>query len=187
MISTTDFHEGLVFEDDGQIFELIKYQHHRMSQSKAVVRAKVRNVETGAVLEKSYPSGEKFKQVDVTKREKTYLYDEGDNAVFMDAETYDQAGFPKKKMGGQAKFLTENMTVLGVYMGDKLFGVELPPSVVLEVTSTVPGVKGDSVSNMMKPATLATGIVIDVPLFVNEGDYVRVDTRTGEYVERAQK
>lgn len=184
MISTTDFHEGLVFEDDGQIFELLKYQHHRMSQSKAVIRAKLRNIETGAVLERSYASGEKFRDIPVTKREKTYLYMEGDKAVFMDNETYDQVGFPKSKLGDQAKFLTENMEVLGVYVDDKLFGIDLPPSVVLTVSSTVPGVKGDSVSNMVKPATMETGIEINVPLFVKEGDKVRVDTRTGEYVER---
>ncbi|MBI4385806.1 MAG: elongation factor P [Elusimicrobia bacterium] len=184
MISTSDFHEGLVFEDSGQILELIKYQHHRMSQSKAVVRAKVRNLDTGAVLERSYPSGEKFKQIDVTKREKTYLYDEGDNAVFMDAETYEQMSFSKKKMGGQARFLTEDMTVLGVYVGGRLFGIDLPASVVMKVSSTVPGIRGDSVSNMTKPATLETGIEINVPLFINEGNQVRVDTRTGEYVER---
>ena len=185
MITTTDFHEGLIYEDQGQIVELLKYQHHRMSQSKAVVRAKIRNLETGAVLERSYPSGEKFRSIDVTKREKTYLYMEGDNCVFMDDENYEQVSFPKSKLGDQAKFLTENMAVLGVYVDEKLFNVELPPNVVLTVSSTVPGIKGDSVSNMVKPATLETGIEINVPLFIKEGEKIRVDTRTGEYVERA--
>lgn len=185
MISTTDFHEGLIYEDDGQIVELLKYQHHRMSQSKAVIRAKIRNLETGAVLERSYPSGEKFRSIDVSKREKTYLYMENSNAVFMDNENYEQVGFPKDKLGDQAKFLTENMQVLGVYVDGKLFGIDLPPNVVLTVSSTVPGVKGDSVSNMTKPATLETGIEISVPLFIKEGEKIRVDTRTGEYVERA--
>src|SRR5687768_10546005 len=99
MITTTDFHEGLIHEDNGQIVELIKYQHHRMSQSKAVVRAKIRNLETGAVFERSYPSGEKFRSIDVTKREKTYLYMDGPNAVFMDNESYEQTGFSKEKLG----------------------------------------------------------------------------------------
>lgn len=185
MISTADFHEGLIYEDEGQLLELLKYQHHRMSQSKAVVRAKVRNLETGAVLEKSYPSGEKFRPVDVTKKEKTYLYVDGDNCVFMDNENYEQVSFPKSKLGDQARFLIENMEVLGVYVDGRLFGIDLPPSVVLAVSSTVPGVKGDSVSNMVKPATLETGIEISVPLFIKEGEKIRVDTRTGEYVERA--
>lgn len=185
MISTSDFHEGLIYEDDGQIVEMIKYQHHRMSQSKAVVRAKIRNLETGAVLEKSYPSGEKFRDIDVRKREKTYLYNEGDKAVFMDNESYEQVGFPLEKMGDQVKFLTENMQVLGMYVDDKLFNIELPPWVILTVTSTVPGIKGDSVSNMVKPATLSTGMEINVPLFIKEGEKIKVDTRTAEYVERA--
>ena len=184
MISTTDFHEGLIFEDKGQIFELIKYQHHRMSQSKAVVRAKLRSLDTGNVLERSYSSGEKFREIPVNNREKSYLYDENDNCVFMDVENYEQVSFPKKKLGDQVKFLTENMTVLGVYVDDKLFGIDLPPWVALKVSSTVPGIKGDSVSNMTKPATLETGIEISVPLFINEGDVIKVDTRTSEYVER---
>ena len=185
MITTTDFREGLIYEDDGRIVELLKYQHHRMSQSKAVVRAKIRVLDTGAVLERSYPGGEKFRSVEVRKREKTYLYDEGQNAVFMDNEDYEQVAFPKERMGDQAKFLTENMQVLGVYVDDKLFGVDLPASVILKVSSTVPGVRGDSVANMTKPATLETGLEINVPLFIKEGESIRVDTRTGEYVERA--
>ncbi|MBI3550842.1 MAG: elongation factor P [Elusimicrobia bacterium] len=185
MISTTDFHEGLIYEDNGQIVELLKYQHHRMSQSKAVIRAKIRNLETGAVLERSYSSGEKFRSIDVSKREKTYLYMDGDAAVFMDNENYEQVSFPKEKLGEQVRFLTENMQVLGVYVDEKLFGIDLPPNVVLTVSSTVPGIKGDSVSNMTKPATLETGIEINVPLFIKEGEKIRVDTRSGEYVERA--
>ena len=185
MISTTDFHEGLIYEDNGQIVELIKYQHHRMSQSKAVVRAKIRNLETGAVLERSYPSGEKFRDIDVRKREKTYLYTEGDKAIFMDNENYEQVNFPLEKMGDQARFLTENMQALGMYVDEKLFTIELPPWVILTVSSTVPGIKGDSVSNMVKPATLETGMQINVPLFIKEGEKIKVDTRSGEYVERA--
>ncbi|MBI4347944.1 MAG: elongation factor P [Elusimicrobia bacterium] len=185
MISTTDFHEGLIYEDDGQVVELIKYQHHRMSQSKAVVRAKIRNLETGAVLERSYPSGEKFRDIDVRKREKTYLYNEGEKAVFMDNENYEQVAFPLEKLGDQAKFLSENMQVLGMYVDEKLFNIELPPWVILTVTSTVPGIKGDSVSNMVKPATLETGLEINVPLFIKEGEKIKVDTRSCEYVERA--
>ena len=184
MISTSDFHNGLVFEDDGQAWEILSYQHHRKSQSAAVYRTTLRSLATGAVCEKSYASGAKFREVPVTKREKRYSYDEGENAVFIDMETYDQVSFPKSKLGPQAKFLRENMEVLGVYIDGKLTNIELPANVVLTVSSTVPGIKGDSVSNMMKPATLDTGLEVNVPLFIKEGDKIRVDTRTGQYVER---
>ena len=184
MISTSDFHNGLVFEDDGQAWEILSYQHHRKSQSAAVYRTTLRSLSSGNVCEKSYSSGTKFREVPVTKREKQYSYDEGESAVFIDMETYDQVSFPKSKLGPQAKFLRENMEVLGVYIDGKLTNIELPANVVLTVSSTVPGIKGDSVSNMMKPATLDTGLEVNVPLFIKEGDKIRVDTRTGQYVER---
>ncbi len=187
MISTSDFHNGLVFEDEGQIYEVLSYQHHRKSQAQAVYRATLRSLTTGSVVERSYSSGTKFREVPVTRREKAYIYDEGESAVFMDLETYEQVSFPKSKLGPQVKFLQENMQVLGVYIDERLSAIELPANVVLAVTSTVPGIKGDSVSNMMKPATLETGLEIQVPLFIKEGDKVRVDTRTATYVERAKE
>lgn len=187
MISTSDFHNGLVFEDEGQIWEILAYQHHRKSQSAAVYRTTLRSLASGNVVARSYSSGSKFREVPVTRREKNYIYDEGANAVFMDNETYDQVAFPKEKLGNQAKFLQENMQVLGVYVDGKLTSIELPPNVILTVTSTVPGVKGDSVSNMVKPATLETGLEIQVPLFIKEGDRVKVDTRTSSYIERAKE
>ncbi len=187
MIDTSQFKIGLVFEDDGQIVQIISYQHHRKSQSAAVYRTTLRNLGNNAVMERSYASGTKFREVPVTKREKIYSYDEGDKAVFMDNETYEQVAYPKELLGDQAKFLTENMEVLGVYVDEKLTAIELPANVVLTVVSTVPGVKGDSVSNMVKPATLDTGLEINVPLFVKEGDKIRVDTRTTSYVERVKE
>ena len=187
MISTSEFHNGLVFEDEGQIWEILAYQHHRKSQSAAVYRTTLRSLASGNVVERSYASGTKFREVPVTKREKSYIYDEGDKAVFMDLETYDQVSIPKEKLGPQARFLMENMQVLGVYVDGKLTNIELPANVVLLVTSTVPGVKGDSVSNMVKPATLETGLELNVPLFIKEGDKIRVDTRTCSYVERVKE
>ncbi len=187
MISTSDFRNGMVFEDEGQIWEIITYQHHRKSQSAAVYRTTLRSLANGNVVERSYSSGTKFREVPVTKREKSYIYDEGDKAVFMDLESYDQVSIPKEKLGPQAKFLMENMQVLGVYVDGKLTNIELPANVVLLVTSTVPGVKGDSVSNMVKPATLETGLELNVPLFIKEGDKIRVDTRTCSYVERVKE
>ena len=187
MISTSEFHNGLVFEDEGQFWEILHYQHHRKSQSAAVYRTTLRSLQSGNVVERSYSSGTKFREVPVTKREKIYSYDEGGSAVFMDQETYDQVLFPKDKLGPQAKFLQENMEVLAVYVDGKLANIQLPANVVLEVTSSEPGVKGDSVSNMNKKATLSTGLEISVPLFVKEGDKIRVDTRTGQYVERVKE
>ncbi|MEQ1919345.1 MAG: elongation factor P [Elusimicrobiota bacterium] len=187
MIDTSQFRNGLVFEDEGQILQIIHFQHHRKSQSAAVYRTTLRNLANNAVMERSYASGTKFRDVPVTKREKTYSYDEGTNAVFMDNETYEQIHYPKELLGDQVKFLNENMMVLAVYVDDKLTGIELPANVVLTVTSTVPGVKGDSVSNMVKPCTLETGLEINVPLFVKEGDRIRVDTRTSTYVERVKE
>ncbi|MBI4370806.1 MAG: elongation factor P, partial [Elusimicrobia bacterium] len=166
MIDTSQFRNGLVFEDDGQIYQIISYQHHRKSQSAAVYRSTLRSLSTGNVVEKSYASGTKFREVPVTKREKIYSYDEGGMAVFMDNETYEQVSFPKEFLGPGAKFLHENMEVLGVYIDGKLTSIELPANVVLAVVSTVPGVKGDSVSNMLKPATLESGLEVQFPLFV---------------------
>lgn len=187
MITTSDFRNGLVFEDEGQFYEILAYQHHRKSQSAAVYRTTLRSLGTGNVVERSYASGAKFREIPVTKREKSYIYDEGSNAVFMDLETYDQVSFPKVKLGNQASFLIENMMVLGVYVDGKLTSIQLPPNVILSVVSTVPGIKGDSVSNMMKPATMDTGLEVQVPLFVKEGDKVKVDTRTSQYVERVKE
>lgn len=187
MISTSDFHAGLVFEDEGQFWQILQYQHHRKSQSAAVYRTTLRSLQTGNVVERSYSSGSKFREVPVTKREMTFSYYDGDKAVFMDDETFEQATFTKESLGPQAKFLMENMPVLGVVVDGKLTSIDLPANVVLTVTSTVPGVKGDSVSNMVKPATLETGLEITVPLFVKEGDRVKVDTRTSQYLERVKE
>lgn len=187
MISASELKTGTVFEYDGQIYEVLNYQMHRMSQSKSSMRTTLRSLSTGSVVERSFSTGEKFRDVPVTKRELMYSYDEGQNSVFMDNQTYEQIYFPKEKLGPQAKFLTENMEVLGQYVDEKLTNIELPANVVLEVTSSEPGVKGDSVSNMTKKATVSTGLELSVPLFVKEGDFIRVDTRTSQYVERVKQ
>ncbi|MBI5882015.1 MAG: elongation factor P [Elusimicrobia bacterium] len=187
MITTAELRAGVVIEDEGEWLEVLHAQHHRKSQAAAVYRATLRNLNTGGVVERSYSSGTKFKEIPVNRREKTYIYDEGDNGVFMDLETYEQVSFPKAKLGGQVNFLKENMQVLGVYVNGVLAAIELPPNVVLTVVSTVPGCKGDSVSNLVKPATLDTGLEINVPLFIKEGDRIRVDTRTSQYCERVKE
>jgi elongation factor P len=187
MIDTSMFKNGLVFEDEGDIVQIVSYQHHRKSQSAAVYRTTLRSLNTGNVFERSYASGTKFREVPVTKREKIYSYDEGDKAVFMDNETYDQVAYPKERLGPQAKFLSENMEVLGVYVDGKLTDIELPANVVLTVAASEPGVKGDTASNTTKKAVLETGLEINVPLFVKEGDKIRVDTRTSTYMERVKE
>ena len=186
MITTSDFKEGLIFENEnGEIVEVVEYQHHRKSQARAVVRVKLKNINTGTYTESSYRPEDKFKEVSVEKRPFTYLYKDGSMAQFMNAETFEQVGVPLEKMGEQMKYLVDNMEVIGLYINDVLFSVVTPVKVTLAVKSTVPGVKGDTVSNLTKPATLETGLEIKVPLFVNEGDKIVVDTRTGAYVERA--
>ncbi|HOJ86288.1 MAG: elongation factor P [Elusimicrobiales bacterium] len=185
MITAVEFKEGTIFvNENNEIVQVLTYQHHRKSQAKAVVRVKLRNLETGSVIETSYRPEDKFKDVLVEKRPKVYMYSDSTTAYFMDTQNYEQVGVPLEKLGDQVKLLVENMEVEGLYLNDKFFNIILPASVVLEVVETVPGVKGDSVSNMMKPAKLSSGIEIKVPLFVNAGDKVKVDTRTLEYVER---
>ena len=185
MLSTTQFREGLIFQDEnGQLVELIEFQHHRKSQARAVVRVKLRNINTGAMIETAYRPEDKFTEVEVEKRPFQYLYTTGDMATFMNAETYDQIEVPVAKLGNLAKYLKDNMDATGIYINNELFNVELPIKVPLKIAQTVPGVKGDTVANTTKEATLETGAVIKVPLFINEGDTVLVDTRTGAYVER---
>lgn len=185
MITASDFKEGTIFIDENkQVVQVLNYQHHRKSQAKAVVRVKLKNLETGAIIETSYRPEDKFEEVVVEKRPKIFMYKDSDYAYFMDAQTYEQVSVELKRLGEQAELLVENMELEGLYLNDRFFTVIFPPSVVLEVVETGPGVKGDSVSNVMKPAKLASGLEIKVPLFVNVGDKVRVDTRTLEYVER---
>lgn len=185
MISSSDFHEGLLIEDShGNILEIIHYQNHRKSQARAVIRVKCRNLNTGAVVEDTYRPEDKFKEVDVEKRSLNYMYNNSGKAVFMDNENFEQMEIVTSQLGDVAKYLVEDMQVEGLYINGKFFNILLPIKVDLKVVSTVPGVKGDSVSNMTKPATLESGAEVKVPLFVNEGDTVRIDTRDGSYVER---
>ena len=158
MLSTTQFREGLIFQDEnGQIVELIEFQHHRKSQARAVVRVKLRNINTGAMIETAYRPEDKFTEVAVEKRPFQYLYTTGDMATFMNTETYDQIEVPLTKLGDLAKYLKDNMDAIGIYINDQLFNVELPIKVPLKIAHTVPGVKGDTVANTTKEATLETG------------------------------
>ena len=184
MISAMEFHEGMIFEDEGKILQVISYQHHRKSQAKAKVSVKVRDADSGAVLEKSYPSDTKFCDVEVRKKDFQFLYAEGDMLHFMDVETYEQEILQKSKLGDMCKFLVDNMEIVGVYFDGKFRTIEMPANIIATVAFAEPGVKGDSVSNMTKIAKTDNGIELKVPLFIKEGDKVRVDTRTGEYIGR---
>ncbi len=184
MIDTSEFRNGTIFEWDGNIWQVTWFQHHKPGKGGAVMRLKLKNMRTGALIERTFKSGEKFREVELTTRVKQYLYSDADKAHFMDTESFDQLEMEKSKLGDSEGFLMENMEVQALYLDGELLNIQLPPSVQLKVTETVPGVKGDSATSKLKPAKLETGISVDVPLFIKEGDVVKVDTRTKEYVER---
>jgi len=184
MIDTADFGNGTVFEHEGAVYKVVWFQHHKPGKGGAMLRVKIRNVRTGSTIERTFKSGERFQEVDMHRKKRQFLYADADGYTFMDPETFDQMTIPKDKLGEEGQFLTENMEVQAEYIDEEFLGIELPANVTLKVTSTVPGIKGDSVSNMVKPATLENGMEINVPLFVKEGDSIRVDTRTHEYLER---
>jgi len=185
VISATQFKEGTLFiNENGEMVEVMTVQHHRKSQARAVVRVKVKKIGTGTIIETAYRPEDKFKDVVVEKRPKTYVYSDGDMAYFMDDATFEQVGLPKDKLGNAMNFLIENMGVEGLYLNDEFYSINMPANIVMEVMSTEEGIKGNTVSNVMKQATVNTGFVVKVPLFIKTGDKVRVDTRTGNYVER---
>jgi elongation factor P len=183
-VDTSDFKNGLNIKVEDEIYTVIWFQHHKPGKGGAVMRTKLRNIRSGAIIERTFKAGEKFESVDLERKKKQYLYSAGENLVFMDMETFEEIQVPKSKLGDQVRFLKENVEVEGLYIGDELLGIELPTFVELEVTHTEKGVRGDTVSNVMKPAVVETGAEIEVPLFIDIGDVVKIDTRTGEYVER---
>jgi elongation factor P len=185
MIGISDFKNGTIFENEGTIYQVVWFQHHKPGKGGAVMRTKIRNVRTGAIIEQTFKSGEKFKEVSMSRRKKQYLYNDGNAYTFMDMETFDQIAIPKEKIGDAAQFMKENMELDALYLEDEFLTLDMPASVQLKVTHTVPGIRGDTVSNTTKPATVETGVEVQVPLFIKEGDTIKVDTRTGEYVERA--
>ncbi|MBI4063149.1 MAG: elongation factor P [Elusimicrobia bacterium] len=184
MIEAVDLRPGSIFEEDGKLFKVLKFQHHRMSQSAAVCRTKLRDLRTGNVLEKSYRSTDRLKTPEVEKRPKTFLYFEDDLAYFMDMTSYETIPFPKNKIGDAVRFLTENLPVEALYIGGELLDVLLPSSVAMKVASAPPGIRGDSATNPTKPVELENGATVQAPVFIKEGDTIKVDTYTGEYVER---
>ncbi|MCY3972792.1 MAG: elongation factor P [Candidatus Dadabacteria bacterium] len=186
-VETSDFHRGMKIEMDGGVWEIIEYQHSKMAQRSPIVTAKVRNIVTGAVQEKKFRSGDRFETPDIKKRTMRFLYSDGSSFHFMDEESYDQLELSREEVGSAADFLSEQQEVLVGFINGAPSGVEFPKSVVeLKVTEAEPGVKGDTAASATKPATLETGAKVNVPLFVNPGDTIRVDTRDGSYIERAR-
>ncbi len=185
-VSTNDLKNGMTLELDGTLFQVIEFQHVKPGKGGAFVRTKLRNVKTGAVLERTFNAGVKVGLAIVVRKDMQYLYRDGENLVFMDTETYDQVPVPAGVVDEMSRYLSEGSSAtVAVYEGTPI-AVELPASVALTVTQTQGAVRGDTRTNVMKPATLETGYVVQVPLFVEEGERVKVDTRSGSYIERVK-
>lgn len=184
MIGVEDLRKGVTFEADGEIYRVLDYQHIKMGRGNATIRTKLRNLRTGATVERTWQSGNRVNDIRLEQRSAQYMYYDGDLYYFMDTETYDQFGLPAAVLGDAVNYLQEGMTIDISLFNGKPIAIELPTTVDLEVTETAPGFKGDTAAGGTKPARLATGVVVQVPFFVNTGDVVRVDTRTGQYVTR---
>ena len=187
MISAGDFRNGITFEENGQVIQVVEFQHVKPGKGAAFVRTKTRNVISGAVVEKTYNPTDKFPVAYVERKDMEYSYNDGTLYYFMDPETYEQIPIGEDLLGDAFKFVKENMICKVLSYKGNVFGIEPPTFVELEVTQSEPGVRGDTATNVTKAATLETGAVVRVPIFINEGDVIRIDTRTGEYLERAKK
>ena len=185
MIETNDFRVGTAFEMDGKLLTIVNVEHIKLARAGAVIKAKLRNIRDGSMFEQSFRSGDKFKAVRIEKTEASYLYSEGDFIYFMDSQTYEQVALNRSQVEDVLPFMKEGNSVGLLRYEESVIGVELPITVELEVMETEPGVRGDTVSGVSKAARLETGASVQVPLFVNQGDRVRVDTRSGAYMERA--
>lgn len=185
MVTAGDFRNGMTFEEDGNVMQIVEFQHVKPGKGAAFVRAKVRNVISGSVIEKTYNPTAKFPTAFVERKDMTYSYNDGDLYYFMDPETYELVPVNASDLSDNFKFVKEEMECKILSYKGKVFGVEPPYFVDLEITDTEPGVKGDTATNATKPATVETGAEIKVPLFINIGDKIRIDTRTCEYMSRA--
>jgi len=185
MIDVNQLRKGVTFELDGNIYRVLEYQHIKPGRGNATIRTKIRDLHSGATLNKTFTSGDRVQDIRLDHATVQYMYNDGDTYYFMDTETYEQPALSKEMLGDAINYLTEGLTLeLESYEGRPI-GIELPITVDLEVVSCEPGVKGDTATGATKAATLSTGLVVQVPLFIDQGDFVRVDTRTGEYLTRA--
>lgn len=185
MISVNEFKNGLTIEVDGELWRVVEFQHVKPGKGSAFVRSKLKNLRTGAVQEKTFRAGEKVNQAQIDRKKMQYLYADGDNYVFMDTNTYEQLELPGSQIEEELKYMKENMVVSIIMFGTETLGVELPNTVDLEVKKTEPGIKGDTSSGGSKPATMETGLVVQVPFFVSEGDVLTINTSDGTYISRA--
>lgn len=186
MINVNELRSGVIFEDDGQVWQVLTYEHIKTGRGSGNIKVKARNLRTGSTIEKSFITSARVQDVNTEKRKAAYLYISGDNIVFMDNESYEQFEIPKKLLGRQADFLKEGMEAQVQMLNGEALTVDLPNNAEYVVSSAGASVKGNSVSNVWKKATLENGVQVDVPLFIKDGDKVKIDTRTGEYVERVK-
>ncbi len=184
MISTSDFRTGLTIEIEGEIYSIVDFQHVKPGKGAAFVRTRLKNIRSGAVTERTFRAGEKLERAMMERRPMQFLYTTGDDYYFMDTESFEQLAINRERLGNDVKYLKENMDIAVVLYQEQVIGTELPHAVELMVTETEPGIKGDTASGGSKPATLETGLVVQVPFFINAGDVLRIDTRSGEYIER---
>ena len=185
MISTGDLRKGITLELEGTLYTVLDYQHIKMGRGSAQIRMKLKDVRAGHIIERTFQAGEKFVRARVERQRVQYLYNDGDLFHFMNTESYEQIALNRDKMGDAVNYLRENATCEVLTHGDEAIGVELPAAVELMVAETDPGVRGDTAQGGTKPARLETGITVQVPLFISTGEMVKVDTRSGEYLERA--
>src|SRR3954447_8791999 len=186
VVSTANFRNGMHILLDGQTWRIVEFQHVKPGKGGAFVRTKLKSLDSGAVVDRTFRAGEKFERVRTETKNVQYLYDSGDEVVFMDEETYDQFNLPRTAVDDALPFMLPSSSWQMLFVDERPMGIDLPSSVIHEVAETEPGVKGDTVSNVTKPATLETGAVVQVPLFVNPGEKIKVDPREKRYISRAQ-
>jgi elongation factor P len=186
-MQTTDIRKGLKIQLDGVPYAIVEHQFVKPGKGQSFTRCRIKNLMTGNVIERTWKSGESVELADVETRKMTYSWDEGDSLVFMDTSTGDQLHVMKDKVGEEVRFVSEGLDCEVTLFNGQAIGIDLPPSVVLQIKESEPGVKGDTASGATKPARLSTGAVVNVPLFIKEGEWVKVDTRTGEYLERVNR
>ncbi len=184
-ITTNDLKTNMTLSLDDGLFSVVEFQHVKPGKGGAFVRTTLKNARTGSVVDRTFRAGEKVERANIDRRAMQYLYADGDGYVFMDSETYEQIHVTAEVLGDAVNYLVENNSVILGMFGSEIVGTDLPAAVELEITQTEPGVQGDRVSGATKPATCQTGLIVQVPLFLNPGEHIKVDTRTGEYISRA--
>jgi elongation factor P len=187
MISAGDFRNGVTFDMDGDVYQIIEFQHVKPGKGAAFVRTKIKNVISGGVTERTFNPSDKFPEAFIERKDMQYMYTDGELYYFMDMESFEQVPLDKNKLSDNFEFVKENEMVKVISYKGVVFGVEPPTFVVLKVTHSEPAIKGDTVNNSLKPATLETGVTVKVPMFIDEGDVLKIDTRTGEYIERVKQ